>query len=101
MRSSRSAWGRGKGAQMTSAVRWYVGLLSVLAVLGWVTDGLSHQVSEAVGLQKIGPAPAFSLTTQDGTRLSLQALRGKVVVITFLYTGCVDTCPLLTAKLAQ
>jgi protein SCO1 len=27
-------------------------------------------------------------------------LRGKVLAITFIYTSCVDTCPLLTAKLA-
>jgi len=52
-------------------------------------------------LPTIGPAPAFTLTTQDERRLSLSELRGKVVVLTFVYTSCADTCPLLTAKLVS
>jgi len=48
----------------------------------------------------MGPAPAFTLTTQDGTRLSLADLQGKVVAVTFIYASCVDTCPILTGKLA-
>ena len=51
-------------------------------------------------LSKIGPAPEFTLTTQDAGRLSLRDLRGKVVAVTFIYASCTDTCPLLTAKLA-
>ena len=52
-------------------------------------------------LPRIGAAPEFTLTNQDGQRASLSALRGKVVAITFIYTTCVDTCPLLTAKMAS
>jgi protein SCO1/2 len=51
-------------------------------------------------LPRIGPAPEFTLTSQEGRRLALRELRGKVVAITFIYASCVDTCPLLTAKLA-
>ena len=51
-------------------------------------------------LPLMGPAPAFSLTTQDGARVSLHDLRGKVVALTFIYAKCADTCPLLTAKMA-
>jgi protein SCO1 len=51
-------------------------------------------------LPRIGRAPAFTLTTQDGARLSLDDLRGKVAAVTFIYASCVDTCPLLTAKMA-
>jgi len=52
-------------------------------------------------LPRIGPAPAFTLTTQDGARLSLHDLRGKVVALTFIYASCADTCPILTAKMAR
>jgi protein SCO1/2 len=52
-------------------------------------------------LPRIGAAPEFTLTNQDGQRASLSALRGKVVAVTFIYTTCVDTCPLLTAKMAS
>ena len=51
-------------------------------------------------LPRIGPAPPFALTAQDGKRLSLDDLRGKVLAVTFIYASCADTCPLLTAKLA-
>jgi len=59
-----------------------------------------HEAKGDARLAKIGPAPEFALTTQDGARLALRDLRGKVVAVTFIYASCVDTCPLLTAKLA-
>jgi protein SCO1/2 len=62
--------------------------------------GAAHAAPRSEALPRIGPAPAFTLTAQDERRLSLADLRGKVVVLTFIYTTCVDTCPLLTAKLA-
>ena len=77
---------------------WNPRLLLVLAVLGWFIPALC-QAGQGETLPRIGPAPAFALTTQDGQRLSLRELRGKVVAVTFIYTGCADTCPLLTAKL--
>src|SRR5207302_9114927 len=79
---------------------WDIGLLMVLAALGWLVPILSYAAGERDGLPKIGPAPEVSLTTQDGQRLSLKELRGKVVAVTFIYTSCADTCPLLTAKMA-
>jgi protein SCO1 len=64
------------------------------------TISVAHQSKEGGRLAKIGPAPAFTLTTADGGRLSLADLRGRVVAVTFIYATCADTCPLLTAKLA-
>jgi protein SCO1/2 len=51
-------------------------------------------------LPSIGRAPEFTLTTQDGRPLALGELRGKVVLVTFMYASCPDACPLLSAKLA-
>jgi protein SCO1/2 len=39
-------------------------------------------------------APDFNLTNQDGEPISMRALRGSPVVVTFLYTTCEDTCPI-------
>jgi protein SCO1/2 len=39
-------------------------------------------------------APDFELTNQDGERVSMRSLRGRPVIVTFLYTHCEDTCPL-------
>jgi protein SCO1/2 len=75
-------------------------MLIALLVLGWRVAGLSHKAEEGERLSKIGPAPAFALTAQDGQRLALDELRGKVVVVTFIYASCADACPLLTAKMA-
>jgi protein SCO1 len=79
---------------------WNLRFLVVLAVLGWLIPVLSH-AGQGETLPRIGPAPEFTLTTQDGQRLSLQELRGKVVAVTFIYTSCADTCPLLTAKIVR
>jgi protein SCO1/2 len=38
-------------------------------------------------------APDFELRDQDGERVSMRALRGRPVLVTFLYTTCEDTCP--------
>jgi protein SCO1/2 len=81
-----------------------VGLLTVALAQGLtVPTGLLAGLlpGQPSGLPRIGAAPAFNLTTQDGAPLSLSDLRGKVVLITFIYTSCTDTCPLLTGKLAS
>jgi protein SCO1/2 len=43
------------------------------------------------------------MTTQDGSTLSLSDLRGKVVVLTFVYTRCPlpNFCPAMDQKFAQ
>ncbi|MDE0343507.1 MAG: SCO family protein [Deltaproteobacteria bacterium] len=41
----------------------------------------------------------FALTDQDGKRVRFGKLRGKPVVVNFMYTSCPDVCPLLTASL--
>ena len=79
---------------------WCVTMIAALAALGWAAPGTGHQAKGEARLPKISPAPEFTLTTQDNTRLSLGHLRGKVVAVTFIYASCADTCPLLTAKLA-
>jgi protein SCO1/2 len=89
-----------RGFKVTTRHGGYLSLLLILLAVGWWVPGLSHQAKESERLPKVGPAPAFTLTAQDGLRLSLNELRGKVVVITFIYTSCADACPLLTAKMA-
>jgi protein SCO1 len=81
-----------------------VGLLTFLLARGvTVPGGLLESVlpGQPSGLPRIGAAPDLTLTSQDGAALSLSDLRGKVVLLTFLYTSCTDTCPLLTGKMAS
>ena len=41
------------------------------------------------------------LTGADGAPIELQRLRGKPLVVTFVYTGCFAVCPAATAALAR
>jgi protein SCO1 len=52
-------------------------------------------------LPVIGPAPEFSLTSQDGKPVALADFRGKAVVVAFIYTQCPDICPMLTQKMVE
>ena len=82
---------------------WRVGRIAafVLAtVFAWPTNALCHESRGEQRLSKIGPAPEFTLTNQDGNRIALKDLRGKVLAITFIFASCTDTCPLLTATMA-
>ena len=44
--------------------------------------------------------PDVSLIDQHGSTVSLASLKGKPVLIDFIYTSCASTCPMLTAKMA-
>ena len=82
------------------SLRWCVTLLTVLGAIAWPGLGLTHAPRTDERLSKIGPAPEFALTNQDGRRLALSELKGRVVAVTFIYASCADTCPLLAAKMA-
>jgi protein SCO1/2 len=41
----------------------------------------------------------FTLTDQNGHRVSLAADRGKVVVLTFIHSLCHDTCPFMVEQI--
>jgi protein SCO1/2 len=44
--------------------------------------------------------PDVSLIDQHGKAISLASLKGKPVLIDFIYTSCSSTCPVLTSKIA-
>jgi protein SCO1 len=50
-------------------------------------------------LAVIRQAPAFDLTTQDDKRLRLADLRGKVLLVSFIFTTCNGSCPATTARM--
>jgi len=77
-------------------------IIRILIVLVASASLLAARAHDVAGesLPKIKPAPEFALTNQESKRVALKDLRGKVLAITFIFASCVDTCPLLTAKMA-
>ncbi|HKZ07187.1 MAG TPA: TlpA disulfide reductase family protein [Methylomirabilota bacterium] len=75
-----------------SALRWLIpaAVLPVLALLayGFWTDPRGEVRSPLLGK----PAAPFTLTTFAGTPLSLETLRGRVVVLNFWASWCVPAC---------
>jgi protein SCO1 len=59
-----------------------------------------QQTLQQQPLPKIALAPEFSLTSQDGSQVTLADFRGKVVAVTFIYTLCTATCPVLTPTMS-
>ncbi len=54
------------------------------------------RMGEGLGPRSL--APAFRLVDQNGEALSLADLRGKLVVLDFVYTDCPGPCPILTGN---
>jgi protein SCO1/2 len=65
----------------------------VLAASGRDSDEGSPDTFEGSLMPKGLRAPDFELRNQDGERVSMRSLRGRPVVVTFLYTTCQDSCP--------
>lgn len=81
-----------------SPLRWraatYAALLAgVMLIIGQPARAATG--NEWQRLDADEPAPAFTLTSQDGRRVALKDFRGKAIVLTFMYAQCKDVCPVL------
>ena len=77
-----------------------VALLGAMALVFAALAGFAEEKGQRESLPRIGPAPEFLLISQDGGELKLADLRGKVVAVTFIFTRCTDTCPVLTPMMS-
>ena len=71
-----------------------VGVLALGAVVLGADDREEPATFEGALMPDDVRAPDFSLRNQDGEKVSMRELRGRPVVVTFLYTHCEDTCPI-------
>jgi protein SCO1/2 len=65
-------------------------------VLAEGSAGRSGSLGFAGAAQELEPAPEFALVDQDGRPVTLDSLRGQVVLLDFVYTHCPGPCPILT-----
>lgn len=94
---------RNNAARLRLISRLLVGAL-VVVVAGVLISHALLDNSRSTSAQLKGTsldsvvAPNFTLTDQNGHRVSLTDLRGHPVVLTFFYTHCTDECPLTASK---
>ncbi len=74
-----------------SWLRWAIPL-AVVPVLLLLAYGFKTDPHEIPSPLLNRPAAAFSLTTFTGTSVSLESLRGKVVMLNFWASWCVPAC---------
>jgi protein SCO1 len=72
----------------------------VLASLMLAQPRGADPAAQEEALPKIAPAPEFALISQDRAPVKLADYRGKVVAVTFIFTLCADTCPVLTPMMS-
>lgn len=69
-------------------------------VLGVLLCALLLACQRETKLGSYGKLPQFTLQNQLGDSFTDADLRGRVVVVDFIFTSCPDVCPLLTQQLA-
>ncbi len=87
--------------RLASRLSVLVSAILVVIIIIVVTHHPSNSEAATLHGTDLGgvSAPDFRLTDQFGNPVSLSQFRGQPVVLTFLYTHCPDTCPLIADKL--
>ena len=76
-------------------------VVGVVSVYLWAALFRFAGQPSAPGLEPLGTLPAFDLIERRQVPLRLDDLRGKVWVADFMYTSCVEVCPLQSAEMAR
>lgn len=87
---------------LAQAAGWALLLVGMIG-LGLLGLGRSQATTTelpfpAENLRSALPMPPFTLTNQEGEPVSLSDFRGRVVLVTAVYTTCTTTCPMMLTK---
>jgi protein SCO1 len=74
--------------------------LTVAALLAAGATAAAPPAFDGGRIENPSPLPGFTLHDQSGRKVSLEGQRGKLVLLTFLYTHCKDVCPLTAQNLS-
>lgn len=94
-------WRSGFLGFRTQSLALVAGLLVFALTACSVTAGGPSDEFRGTALTAEDEAMPFSLQNQFGEQTSLSDFRGKVVLLTFLYTNCPDVCPIVTNQLRE
>lgn len=70
-----------------------------LVLAASATLGLLRADQPREELPSLATMPAFRLTDQEGRSLAAADVRGRVLLVGFIYTTCDDICPVVTAHM--
>lgn len=79
-------------------------LLALAACGGLGNDADTASAGYSFGgtaLNEDAPAPDFVLTDQFGDSVRLSEMRGRAVVLSFIFANCPDVCPVVTTQLKR
>lgn len=64
-------------------------------------DSNPNRKNGETGLVKIGPAPKFELTDQNGQKITNEAYKGKVYLVEFFFSTCPSICPIMNKNMVD
>jgi len=81
--------------------------LAVVTAIGVSLLGLGRARASVVSelpfpadrLRSSLPMPSFTMTNQDGVSVSLGDFKGRIVLVTAVYSTCTTTCPMMLNKI--
>jgi cytochrome oxidase Cu insertion factor (SCO1/SenC/PrrC family) len=85
----------------------FLGIAIVLALLvgtgSWLAIGLlaHHEKPRGIAPDHARQLVNFSLTDSTGREVTRAELEGKILAVSFLFTGCSLTCPEVTRRMAE
>ena len=83
-----------------SGLTWIIAFLFLTALCVAAVQFQQSRPRESQ-LDHNGPAPEFTFTAQDGSKVSTADLKGKVWVANFIFTRCAGPCPVMTSRMAE
>lgn len=97
--------GKSRQPQRSDRMVWGVigTVLAVLIGFGMLVllgNGFFARPSQSA-LPPIGAVPEFSLLERSGQPVTKTDLLGKVWVVDFIFTNCVEACPLLSSRMSE
>jgi protein SCO1 len=85
------------------------GIIFIPKIINRIKDGTIVQNDrmsasdndEETSLYKIGAAPKFELTNQDGKKITNKDYDGKVYVLEFFFSTCPSICPIMNKNMVE
>ncbi len=100
-----AAWGCGRMRALRTLLASGLLVLAGVVVMAALTDGFTAFTTESARRVRVHgnppQMPAVALETQTGQRIDLADLRGRWLVVDFIYTRCLTVCLALGSEFAQ